>query len=203
MPAVEMSGEVSLTFVHVPKSAGTSIGRWMNKHKGNSSYYEWYDHPTLKMIKRDTSAHPSFTVVRNPWDRMVSFYHFLSNVESANPQFTSQQVQWVINESNKGFDWSSFDKWINNIERFTIIPGWWFTAHEPQTSWYKDVDIILRYENLDEDFKQIQSMFNIQDPLPRTLVSNRSGYQKYYNTDTKDKVSKMFQEEIETLKYSF
>lgn len=203
MPAVEMSGEVNLTFVHIPKSAGTSIGRWMNKNKGNSAYYEWYDHPTLKMIKRDTPAHPSFTVVRNPWDRMVSFYHFLSSVESANPQFTSQQVQWVINESNRGFDWSSFDKWIDNIDRFTVIPGWWFPANEPQTSWYKDVDFILRYETLDEDFKQIQNLFNIQDPLPKTLVSNRSEYQQYYNTATKDKVSKMFQEEIETLKYSF
>jgi hypothetical protein len=201
MPAVTISGEMNVTFVHIPKCAGTSIGRWIDQRKGNSTYFERYDHPTLKMLTPATDF--SFTVVRNPWERMVSFYHFLSKVESATPHFTSEQIQWIVNETNKAIDWTTFDKWLGNIEQFKVIPGWWFKVNEPQTSWYKDVDLVLRYENLEEEFKQVQALFKNYDPLPKTLVTDHTNYQNYYNSATKDLVTKMFQEEIETLGYKF
>jgi len=201
MPAVTVSGDINMTFVHIPKCAGTSIGRWIDQRKGNSEYIERYDHPTLKMMSSNNSF--SFTVVRNPWERMVSFYHFLRKIESATPHYTSEQIQWIVNETNKSIDWSTFDKWLQNIDQFSVIPGWWFKVNEPQTSWYKDVDLVLRYENLENDFKQVQEIFKNYDSLPKTLVTDHTNYQDYYNSSTRELVTNMFQEEIEILGYKF
>jgi hypothetical protein len=204
MTAVYMHGDINVTFVHVPKSAGTSIGVWMNENRNNNYIIEWYDHPTLEPMKLVGPRNFTFSVVRNPWERMISFYCFLKNIQSAHPNFSNQQMQWVINTNNQHLDWTTFDKWLDTLDEFIIMPGWNFKPGDPQTVWVKEgIDLILRYETLEEDFKQIQDIFNNYTPLPKKLVGDHTFYRDYYNTETKNKIAKRYEEEIDLLGYTF
>jgi len=204
MTAVYMHGNINVTFVHVPKSAGTSIGVWMKENRNSSYIVEWYDHPNLETMSLVGPRNFTFSVVRNPWERMISFYHFLKNIQSAHPNFSNKQMQWVINSNNQHLDWSTFDKWVDTLDEFIIMPGWEFKPGDPQTYWIKQgVDLIIRYENLENDFKQVQDIFNNYSPLPKRLVGDHSFYREYYNTETKDKIAKRYEEEIDILGYTF
>jgi hypothetical protein len=60
-----------ITFIHIPKTAGASITVWYLKNI-NENLSNIYDHYFLTEI--ETSAPLKFTVIRNPWDRVVSIY---------------------------------------------------------------------------------------------------------------------------------
>lgn len=61
-----------IVFVHVPKAAGTSINEAL--------YGRFMGHPRAAEIRRwapaAVNALPSFSVTRNPWDRLVSAWRF-------------------------------------------------------------------------------------------------------------------------------
>ena len=100
MPAVHLSGDINITYVQIPKTAGTSIGHWLIDHKRTSVYKEWYNHPTLEEINSAIDKNFSFTVVRNPWDRIVSAYYFLQHWVSPDPRSHSDQNKKLIYEIN-------------------------------------------------------------------------------------------------------
>ena len=65
--------EENLIFVHIPKNAGTSICRYFN-------YLATY-HETIYDFKETFpdkyNSYKKFAIVRNPYDRMVSWYFHL------------------------------------------------------------------------------------------------------------------------------
>jgi len=186
MPSIHLSGDTNITFVHVPKSAGSSIGEWLKAHRGTRHSSEWYEHPKLQVMT--TNPTWSFAVVRNPWDRSVSFYHFLKN----------------IHEMYQNKDpYPLFDSWITNLENFKLTPTWWFTPATPQVEWTHDVSLILKYENLSTEFKQIQDMFETTDPLPNLMVTQHYHYKDYYTDTSKSIIANLFQKDIEQFGYSY
>jgi chondroitin 4-sulfotransferase 11 len=203
MPAVKLSGELNVIFVHIPKTAGTSIGRWMIENKKHSEHVEWYKHPKLSDIEKDETDNFVFSVVRNPWDRMVSSYHWLRKIQSPIPDLPSVEIQTILDDMNKKLDWSTFEKWLDVGAEFALW-DFWFRPVEPQTSWLDGkVDLILKYENLNNEFRQIQNYFDSPDSLSNMLTGDHRLYREYYNDRTKKKVEKIFEKDIETWKYSF
>lgn len=203
MPAVKLSGELNVIFVHIPKTAGTSIGRWMIENKKHSEHVEWYKHPKLSDIEKDETDNFVFSVVRNPWDRMVSSYHWLTDTQSPIPQISSNEIQKILCDLNTKRNWSTFEKWLDICHEF-VLWDFWFCPIEPQVSWLdKDVDMVIRYENLNEEFKQIQKYFNSTEPLPTLLTGNHKNYRDYYNDRTKRKVAAIFEKDIDTWNYAF
>ena len=77
--------EDDLTFVHIPKNAGTAIIKWFSEYK---SFFKadpifWGHHESLPMLRRTLPTNKTFAVVRNPWDRLVSFYTFARDGQTA------------------------------------------------------------------------------------------------------------------------
>jgi hypothetical protein len=195
MSAIHLSGQFNISFVHIPKTAGTSIGKWLYEHRANSNFEKWDDHPTLTTMLSGRQPDFAFCVVRNPWDRIVSFYHFLQNLDIV----SAQPKLHAINNLNS---WPSFEDWIQNIQYFKIFPEFWFSVCTQQVDWI-DRCTILKYENLNNDFKIIQDYFNSNDSLPKLMVSEHTEYQKYYNTKTEKIIAKYFAEDIDYFKYKF
>ena len=179
-------------FVHINKTAGTSIGNAIGlpvKH-----------HQTAREIiasigREKWNTAYKFTLVRNPWDKVVSHYEYRlkrnkTEVASRNISFS----EWV--RKTYGPDKDPF--YYNNPKAF-----------QPQVEWLKDdegrvsIDFIGRFETLNEDFNQIKSIIGLEAELPHLNASKRVGYQSYYDDETRQIVADWFREDIELFGYCF
>jgi len=179
-------------FIHINKTAGTSIGNAIGlpvKH-----------HQTAKEIiariggdKWNTAY--KFTLVRNPWDKVVSHYEYRrkrnkTEVATRNVSFS----EWV--KKTYGTDKDPF--FYNNPKAF-----------QPQVEWLKDdqgkiaIDFIGKFESISDDFDQIKNIIGIEAELPHLNASKRAGYQSYYDDETRQIVAQWFHEDIEAFGYSF
>lgn len=158
-------------FVHINKTGGTSIRHALNL--GLTPY-----HLTAREIRErypESCDKFSFALVRNPWDRLVSFGHSLRI-----------PVDW--NEPNK-------------FDRLDLRPQVDFIMDEAGQPM---VDFIGRYENLAEDFATICDRIGIPTPpLPHLNASRHRHYRDYYDESAKQFVAEKYAEDIERFGYSF
>lgn len=198
MPSVKLD---NLTFVHIPRSAGTSIGHWMRDNRGSSSYQEWYTHPTLEEMDSSGTA---FTVVRNPWDRILSLYEFSKNVKNlGHPHISNEMAQQYLHHINGYTEWPDFETWVKNLESFKLPDMFTFNMLTPQSHWTNGLNIVLKYENLEQDFAKVQDLLNCTNPLPNENSSVHDNYKYLYNSTTKDLVYRWFETDITEWEYEF
>ena len=75
-----------------------------------------------------------------------------------------------------------------------------------QLPFSRNVSYVMRYENITEDFKEVQKRFNCFKPLTKFNVSNiqNKNYVDYFNNTKHIKlVQKWHEEEIEEYNYTF
>ena len=196
--SVYISGEKNITFVHIPKTAGTSMLYWLINNRGSSDYIKWDIHPKHSTIIENRTPMFSFTVVRNPWDRMVSLYHYFKNIA------VHEGSQFLKLNQVDMSKYPPFHEWILQINTFKIPPDYWFNGATAQQEWLDiKVDLVIRYENLTEEFKQVQDVFKCDIPLPHIYASGRGNYSEYYTDESKKFVEQLCQADIDLWKYSF
>ena len=75
--------EPYILFVHVPKTGGTTLQRWLSSEDLNNKKrvnFNFFDYSTFEEIQKiterylDISKHFKFSIVRNPYDRAYSIY---------------------------------------------------------------------------------------------------------------------------------
>lgn len=174
------------TFIHIPKTGGSSITKWYLKNILSVVEFEKYEYILPEHIfssEIENIAPITFTIVRNPWDRLVSMYTFLQQNMSLLQECTFKD--FVLYE-------------IKNIS---------FGNHKlttPQIRWIEPgVTHLLRFENLEEDFKIIQDIFQCYEPLPVHNQTHHDHYRNYYNDETRQVVAEIFKEDIEAFGYEF
>ena len=70
------------TFIHIPKTGGTSISTWLKNAYG-VNYNKGFKHASYEEMKRTFGDLGfTYTVVRNPWDRVVSAYFYYKRKNS-------------------------------------------------------------------------------------------------------------------------
>ncbi|HDL00649.1 MAG TPA: transposase [candidate division Zixibacteria bacterium] len=133
------------------------------------------------------NAYFTFAVVRNPWDWQVSLYNYMLK--------NSNHHQ---HELAKNF--GSFGEYIR-----------WRCSEEVRYQRdfiYSDqgdllVDFVGRFEQIEQDFQSICSRIGVSATLPRMNVSSAASYREYYDKETMDLVSKIFEPDILTFGYRF
>src|SRR5258707_7699115 len=83
--------EFRCIFIHIPKTAGTSLSQALfGRHSRHIPYIEYE-----KGNPRKFRQYFKFTFVRNPWDRLVSTYFFLKQggLAPADPRWADQQLR--------------------------------------------------------------------------------------------------------------
>lgn len=187
-------------FIHIPKTGGTSIERAFGintlNHKPRRDILYGRDNklPGLKWLQHlyycdvkdliEKNGYKVVTVVRNPYDRMISIFHFLTCVMSTNTdrmrdQHFSKFVESYVNAKNSGEPSYTQSDFLEGADLSKIT--------------------IFRYENLERDF---QNYFG--KPLWfHELKSVRStNIPAYYNERTAKIVREMFKKDFEKFGYS-
>jgi hypothetical protein len=164
-------------FIHIPKTAGSSITQWI---KENTSYREYFEYPVhAKLSNIKDSYEFSFCVVRNPWDRVVSLWAFWNEVKNTHV---------------------SFDTFVYNLNTYKFSED--FTFDQPQKEWIPDgVTHLLKFETIVQDFVQIQDLFGSSVPLLNINASEHTEYHTYYTQETWDIVATIFKHDIEAFGY--
>ena len=196
----------NLTFIHLPRTGGTSIGHWLYQNSSDANLAK-LDHVHKRysdqVASKDTTT---FAVVRNPWDRMVSLCYFMEGwlkKREDRPQWQNLRTQL-----KKYADFKSFIKDIKNLDPidYTHNPdvNFNFSLIQQQTWWLDGpVTHVLRFEKLEEDFKIIQNITNCYLPLPKENTSVHADYRTYYDDESRELVATWFADDIKQLGYEF
>jgi hypothetical protein len=128
-----------------------------------------------------------FAFVRNPWDLMVSYYHYL---QSRRGHHRSAKVQSL----------GSFEEYLAyEIKRDKISQTRFLTDPNGELL----VDYVGCFESLAEHFNVICSELNIDTELEHRNSSRHRGYQSYYDATTRQMVAEHWRQDIEQFGYSF
>jgi hypothetical protein len=190
-------------FVHIPKTAGNSIQSVLREYSEDQlvamrKEQDGIERFGLRNPKYDIKKHSrlseyrdalgdeqfrslyKFTCVRNPWDRMVSYY------------FTPTQKPEAWNQK----------KFRATICKAVSVADYLRLNREQDP--FANVDYIMRFENLTDDFRAVCRALDISPPiLPQYNRSKRQHYSKYYDNELRELVRTRFALEIERFGYSF
>jgi hypothetical protein len=188
MAAVQLLDH-NLTFVHIPKSAGSSVVRWLTTQFQHQMIK---GHPSLPMIKEQWAVGRTFAVVRNPWARIVSLYFYLKQYG----------FYWEDNQISSVEEFPTWEEFVDR--RLDYEVNSWNTITTNQCKWIPDgVDYLFKAETLNTDFKTIQELLNSQVPLPHINTSEHNDYRSYYTEAQKIKIGQLFEQDIDLYKYTF
>jgi hypothetical protein len=190
-------------FVHIPKTGGNSIQSVLQRYSEDqlvrarpsqdgierfgvlSPGYELKKHSPLAEY-RDALGEEQFArlykfaCIRNPWERMVSYYFTLGQRK----RWDRKAFQKMVSESLSATDY------------LRLVPG----EGDP----FRNVDRILRFENLGAEFASLCADLGIPAaPLPNYNKSEHEHYSKYYDDELRDLVSERFAKEISHFGYTF
>ena len=205
-------------FIHIPKTGGSSMataleGRAMADDIHAGRYAEsaqaaqtsskeikargrLWKHSTLRDIEGLVSAQEIaeafvFTMVRNPWDWVVSYYHWLQ----------AQSFEHRAVAAAKGLEFSDFlrEPSVANSLRAghdaTYVTG-------PDGT--ELCDLFVRLEHLNEDVPQLEKFLNIKlRPFPRENTSVRPASAEAYTASDRDYVGALCATDIARFGYRF
>ena len=208
----------NILFVHIPKTGGQSIRSalgWGNMESVcvHLTALGWID----SMGWEHWNSSYTFSVVRNPWDRMVSAYfydkkrHWSGPLETVAGRISPSQTQkgtYVerFNSQRKKnhhpFNDLSFEGYLD--WRMRECPPWPcmdFLVDQRGKMLVKD---IIKLENFQKDFNKVCTEIGINPiKLPHKNKTRHEHYSTYYNDRTKDLVYKVFKKDVKYFKYEF
>ena len=173
-------------------------------------------HTSIKMIERHSLISEKlfdklfkFCFVRNPWDRMVSVYHFLkTHASDDDEELKCLTFKKFIKEIPAKIGRVGKDKFFTDFDEFTSL-----VMYIPQVDYVfnseeeKVVDFVGRYENIKNDFTHIYK--KIYDTNPGNMMDTKYNttkhkhYSSYYTKKLKNIIGETYKEDIEKFGYSF
>lgn len=199
-------------FLRIPKNASSSmmqlLGNYnlIKKHEqkfisqADKKVYKGLFDPThatqeevYKVLREDARKSFSFCIVRNPWSRAVSMYHFAKKMNLAKLYGIDENV--------------SFEEFLEITNEFAANKQ--FIAAFPQTRWTRgpiQLDEILKFETLSSDYEQMRAKYSLTHlpaQIPHVNSTVHDAYQSYYSSSSKKIVELIFGEDIEEFKYQF
>lgn len=209
----------AFAFIHVPKTGGSSVSHALWQHADHVDHYwanRWlakvgirvnhYAPVALRKFRPHTPAAElrrnlppgmfenlfTFAFVRNPWDLLVSYYHFLSDA-AGHPGHTSHRRR----RTSRLPDFESYVRY--EIRRGKISQSRMVADRRGRVI----VNFLGRYESLATDFAHACRTIGIEAPLGRANASTRGDYRDYYSDRLAALVRDHFAEDIERFGYDF
>lgn len=210
-----ISHKYKCIFVHIPKTAGTSIENliwpeveerteellWMGFIDKYHNKYQTggLQHLTCSQIKEEIgeelySSYFKFAVVRNPWGKAVSQYRYMIEKQKYLRKFIGMNR------------WTSFSKYLKLIQKKEHVQWMKQVDFLFDSNGNQGVDEIIRFEDLTAQFERIARRLKInQTQLPHSNKSKGNGrhYSFFYNQDTVKMIEEMYREDIEAFGYQF
>ncbi|AZV77735.1 Type II secretory pathway, pullulanase PulA [Parasedimentitalea marina] len=207
----------SYVFIHIPKTGGTALAlalearakaddimlgdtpkarRRRHRVKDVPTFGRKWKHATLADIEGLVPDHDlrglfTFTLVRNPWDRAVSYYHWLQEQSFDHPAVRLAQ----------GLGFCDFTCHPQTMASFRGAPAASYMRHRDGTT---QCDLYIRLENFAADAQPLFDHLGFELKLPLANASKRHrDWREYYDIKTAETVAQSCAEDIAQFEYSF
>ena len=167
-------------FIHIPKNAGTSIETYFANRSVRIQPNKHADiHEIKRKFKNSYNDCRKFTIIRNPYDKMVSWYFYLKR------------------NLGENYDIIDFNEWIKDPSKLWHIDDP-ISYLKPQHEWIDDTVEIIKFENINEE---LNIFFGKEIELPITNKSNHDHYSTYYNRESLDVIYDRYKKDFEKYNY--
>ena len=198
-------------FVHIPKTGGTSVedviwpnerteaDLWMglvrpgyNRHQTGG-----LQHLLARQIRSDVGpavfdAYFRFTIVRNPWDKIISQYAYMRERPDLR-RFIGLAEDATLDEYLRRIQTAEHVQWLPQIAFIQDAGG------------HDIVDFIGRFERLEEGMRFVFNQIGVScQRLPHRLASRRTrDYRDYFDARTRAEVARLYAADIDHFHYAF
>ena len=192
-------------FLHIPKTAGTSICVGLGLRSGETG--GWVKDSCVIVGRTKHHIVPQeipenyfvFTFVRNPWDRILSYYMFRNDPRNADRKSIHPKERKI-----------SFKKWLQQLDKFKKyrrINRAFSIAISQQADIIENFAAYVgRYEFLERDIQFICKKVGMTTPVLQIVNSSTKKtrpYGEYYDAESRDIVAQMYNKDIELFDYKF
>ena len=133
----------------------------------------------------------TFALVRNPWDRLVSYYHWLRGQSFAHPAVGLA----------KTMDFSGF---LNHPQTRMSLQFWPYGAYVRDHSGVERARLFARLEVLAEDLAPLEAHLGFRLTLGRVNASDRHrDWRRYFNDTDAELIGKICAEDCDRFGYCF
>jgi len=200
---VFVSDSHKLVFVHIQKTGGITVHRLLNERipdlRGLAARHGFASQGMDQLDEWD--EYFKFAFVRNPWDRLVSWYSMVTTM----PREGNELWQYVHDNS------STFEEFIYNCtDEVEIKEGVHYSFAYNQLDYVTDeqgnllVDFIGRFENFDKDVQEVFRRIGFKlETVPHMNSSGHRHYSTFYTPETELVVRERFKRDIEYFGYEF
>ena len=204
-------------FVHIPKTGGTALARALESRVGPEDILlgdtpkarrrrrrvtglqaegRLWKHSTLADIDglvtpAQISESFCFTLVRNPWDRMVSYYHWLRQQGFDHPAVGLARVL-------------TFSEFLNHAQTQASLRAWPYARYMRAADGVERCDAFIRLEHFAQDAAPLWAHLGFRLEVERVNASAREAeYRGYYSDDDAALVAEVCAADIARFGYRF
>lgn len=188
-------------FVHIPKTGGASIRSLCRNLNIDIIKHNLMDpdYVSLKTYKKSNSNVYCFAVVRNPWDRLVSAFYYLTKGgrRAEDAVFADQFIRPYTSIADFIKHGLAHEHVINHIH------------FRPQFEWVFDKNMCLvnkigRLERIEKDLSDVFRELGLPyERLPHINRSLHKNYKHYFCNRTRQVVAEVYRRDIEVFEYEF
>lgn len=197
-----------ILFVHINKSCGGIITKNLAKNgiMEIANYHRTLN-DMLDIVDKNNIDKNNlfiFTIVRNPWERMLSMYLFYHKKNYNCPEFFSGDDNidndfnnWINYIYSSDFDRTRSHSKVNIFDHCFSNQLNWIKNHRNMINIYKIEELDLK--NLFQNTLKLKN-FDIEERVHKT---DHGHYSNYYNNDSINLVRKHYQNDIDYFGYKF
>lgn len=203
-------------FIHIPKTGGTSLALALESRAKKDDIMlgdtpkakrrrarvrdvqtagRLWKHSTLADIDglitpEQIADYFTFTLVRNPWDRVVSYYHWLQTQSFDHPAVRLAQA-------------SNFTQFINHAHTQASLSAAPARYYMTDIRGQERCSAYIRLEHFHEDAQPLWDHLGFELDLDHVNRSNRVDYHRYYNAEDAALIARTCAVDIARFHYSY
>lgn len=260
---------IKVIFIHIAKNCGNSIKRVLVSNKNielcdlGRLFHVQISLEDYEIKNKDLKPYFKFTIIRNPWERLVSYYNYMIKSQEKHIEFinylekkynkkSSIISEEIIEKELENFEYLKYSKdyieelkkrnmfsdrikqikknvnfyndKINSFRKYNFKEYWKNIINNTNdihlkmgkqfllTTQYdkikvknidNQIDMILRYENINEDYQKLKKKLNLSDELPIINNNDHKSYQDYYDDELKELLLPYLKKDLDFFSYKF